>query len=149
VYLPVEIPDLSDGDLQMGGIVIGSDLRRAPTLGAPPLLRTPLPFQPTLSREFSTAETLRLFTRLRWDIDEGEPTVSVALRGDALVATREVAVLDPRDDRRERDGTIDTITVTLPATRSHKYGKTGVYELKAVAEPPCRGQAAATVEIKR
>ena len=47
------------------------------------------------------------------------------------------------------DGTIDTITVTLPATRSHKYGKTGVYELKAVAEPPCRGQAAATVEIKR
>ena len=47
------------------------------------------------------------------------------------------------------DGTIDTITVTLPTTRSHKYGKTGVYELKAVAEPPCRGQAAATVEIKR
>jgi hypothetical protein len=47
------------------------------------------------------------------------------------------------------DGTIDRITVTLPATRSHKYGKTGVYELRAVAEPPCRGEAVATVEIKR
>ena len=47
------------------------------------------------------------------------------------------------------DGTIDRITVTLPATRSHKYGRTGVYELKAVAETPCRGEATATVEIKR
>ena len=47
------------------------------------------------------------------------------------------------------DGTIDKITVTLPATRSHKYGKTGVYELRAVAETPCRGEAVATVDIKR
>jgi len=47
------------------------------------------------------------------------------------------------------DGTIDKITVTLPVTRSHKYGKTGIYELRAVAEPPCRGEAAATVDIKR
>jgi hypothetical protein len=47
------------------------------------------------------------------------------------------------------DGTVDKLTVTLPATRSHKYGKVGVYELKAVAEPPCRGEAAITAEIKR
>jgi hypothetical protein len=47
------------------------------------------------------------------------------------------------------DGTIDKLTLTLPATRSHKYGKAGVYDLKAVAEPPCRGEAALTAEIKR
>jgi len=47
------------------------------------------------------------------------------------------------------DGTIDKLTLTLPATRSHKYGKAGVYELKAIAEPPCRGEAALTAEIKR
>ena len=47
------------------------------------------------------------------------------------------------------DGTIDKLTLTLPATRSHKYGKAGVYELRAVAEPPCRGEAALTAEIKR
>ena len=47
------------------------------------------------------------------------------------------------------DGTVDKLTLTLPATRSHKYGKAGVYELKAVAEPPCRGEAALTAEIKR
>jgi len=47
------------------------------------------------------------------------------------------------------DGTIDKLTLTLPATRSHKYGKAGVYDLKAIAEPPCRGEAALTAEIKR
>jgi hypothetical protein len=45
------------------------------------------------------------------------------------------------------DGTIDKISATLPATRSHKYGKPGVYELKALAEPPCRGEAGLRVEI--
>lgn len=47
------------------------------------------------------------------------------------------------------DGTIDRISGTLPLTRSHKYGKDGVYNLKAVAEPPCRGEGALKVEIKR
>jgi len=45
------------------------------------------------------------------------------------------------------DGTIDRISGTLPLTRSHKYGNAGVYELKAVAEPPCRGEAVLKVEI--
>jgi hypothetical protein len=46
------------------------------------------------------------------------------------------------------DGTVDKLTLTLPATRSHKYGNVGTYELKAVAEAPCRGQAALKIEIK-
>ena len=47
------------------------------------------------------------------------------------------------------DGTIDKISGNLPLTRSHKYGKTGTYDLKAIAEPPCRGEAALKVEISR
>jgi hypothetical protein len=47
------------------------------------------------------------------------------------------------------DGTIDKVSGTLPLTRSHKYGTGGVYELKAVAEPPCRGEAGLRVEISR
>ena len=45
------------------------------------------------------------------------------------------------------DGTVDKLTATLPVTKSHKFGKTGIYDLKAVAEPPCRGEAALRVEI--
>ena len=47
------------------------------------------------------------------------------------------------------DGTVDKVSATLPATRSHKYGKPGVYELKGIAEPPCRGEAGLKVEISR
>ena len=47
------------------------------------------------------------------------------------------------------DGAIDRITVTLPATRAHKYAKTGTYAIKATAEPPCRGEAALKIEITR
>jgi VWFA-related protein len=120
VYLPVEVPDLSDGDIQMGGLVIGSDLRRAPTLGTPPLLQTPLPFQPTLSREFSRADALRVFTRLRWDAARGTPAISLTLRGDDVVVTKESPVTDIRDDGREREGTIDT-PVTLAGVLPGAY----------------------------
>ena len=47
------------------------------------------------------------------------------------------------------DGVVDKVSATLPATRSHKYGKAGVYDLKAAAEPPCRGEAGLKVEITR
>jgi hypothetical protein len=47
------------------------------------------------------------------------------------------------------DGTVDKVSATLPATRSHKYGRAGTYELKATAESPCRGEAALKVEISR
>ena len=47
------------------------------------------------------------------------------------------------------DGTIDKISGNLPLTRSHKYGRAGTYDLKAIAEPPCRGEAAIKLEISR
>ncbi len=69
------------------------------------------------------------------DTPNGEMLVTIAGRGECAV-TMDYG-----------DGTVDKLTVTLPATRSHKYGKAGTYELKAAAEPPCRGEAALTVEI--
>jgi hypothetical protein len=47
------------------------------------------------------------------------------------------------------DGTVDKLTGALPVTKSHKYVKTGIYDLKANGEPPCRGEAALRVEISR
>ena len=71
------------------------------------------------------------------DGPNAEMLISIAGRGECVVA------MD------YGDGTVDKLTVTLPVTRSHKYGKTGIYELTAVAEPPCRGEAALRVEISR
>lgn len=47
------------------------------------------------------------------------------------------------------DGTVEKVTGALPQTRNHKYDRMGAYDLKATAEPPCRGEAALRVEIKR
>lgn len=71
------------------------------------------------------------------DKDNAEMMVTIAGRGECTV-TMDYG-----------DGTIDKISGVLPLTRSHKYGKAGVYELKAIAEPPCRGEAGLKVEISR
>jgi hypothetical protein len=71
------------------------------------------------------------------DKDNAEMVVTITGRGECTVS------MD------YGDGTIDKISGVLPLTRSHKYGKAGVYELKAVAEPPCRGEAGLKVEISR
>ena len=47
------------------------------------------------------------------------------------------------------DGTIDKVAGVLPQTRTHRYERMGVYELKATAEPPCRGEAGLRLEIKK
>lgn len=47
------------------------------------------------------------------------------------------------------DGTVEKVTALLPQTRNHKYERMGAYDLRAVAEPPCRGEAALRLEIKR
>jgi plastocyanin len=47
------------------------------------------------------------------------------------------------------DGTVEKISGALPQTRTHRYERMGVYELKAIAEPPCRGEAGLQLEIKK
>ncbi|HVL70007.1 MAG TPA: hypothetical protein VM364_22300 [Vicinamibacterales bacterium] len=47
------------------------------------------------------------------------------------------------------DGMTEKVEGTLPAQRTHRYAKTGKYELRAVAAAPCRGEAALTLEISR
>ena len=47
------------------------------------------------------------------------------------------------------DGAIEKVSGTLPQTRNHRYERMGAYELKATAEPPCRGEAVLHLEIKK
>ena len=47
------------------------------------------------------------------------------------------------------DGTVEKVTGVLPLTQNHRYERMGVYDLKAIAEPPCRGEAGLRLEIKR
>ncbi len=71
------------------------------------------------------------------DAENAEMVVTISGRGECVVS------LD------YGDGTLEKIAGELPAKRTRKYPKAGIYELKAVAEPPCRGDAAVTLEVKR
>lgn len=71
------------------------------------------------------------------DAPNAETMITITGRGDCVV-TLELG-----------DGTVQKVSGVLPRTYSHKYGKMGTYELRAVAEPPCRGEAALRMEIKR
>ena len=47
------------------------------------------------------------------------------------------------------DGTIEKVAGPLPQTRTHRYERLGSFELKATTAPPCRGEAALQLEIKK
>jgi len=46
------------------------------------------------------------------------------------------------------DGATQTITGELPAKITHTYEKSGTYDLRATAAPPCRGDVQLKVEIR-
>ena len=47
------------------------------------------------------------------------------------------------------DGGVDRVEGPLPARRVHRYLKGGTYEVRAVANEPCRGEAALKLEVSR
>ncbi|HXG55577.1 MAG TPA: hypothetical protein VNJ03_09395 [Vicinamibacterales bacterium] len=47
------------------------------------------------------------------------------------------------------DGTTVRVRGMLPATRSHIYANSGIYELRATTASPCRGDARLKVDIAR
>lgn len=47
------------------------------------------------------------------------------------------------------DGAVDRVEGPLPARRAHRYAKGGTYEVRAVANEPCRGEAVLKLEVSR
>lgn len=71
------------------------------------------------------------------DAPNAEMLVTIAGRGECVVTVD------------FGDGSVEKVSGPLPQTKSHKYQRMGSYDLRAVAEAPCRGEAALTLEIKR
>ena len=64
VYLDVDVPDFSSESPALGGVMIGhADGARIFNMESP-LIKGMVPFEPTLDREFSTSDSLRVFTQL-------------------------------------------------------------------------------------
>lgn len=77
VRLDIDVPDFSDGDLSISGIVLSSTQRiRTPTLKPDPLLADDLPGPPTAARSFAPGDDVTVFAEV---YDNATPRQSVDL----------------------------------------------------------------------
>jgi hypothetical protein len=101
VYLDVDVPDFSAESTAVGGVMIGhSDGARIFNMESP-LIKGMVPFEPTLDREFSTTDSLRVFTKLGGaTLTSCRPAVTIGKPDGADVRSVDV---------QQKAGAIDTI----------------------------------------
>jgi VWFA-related protein len=90
VQLLIDVPNVSNSKLQVGGVVLGvvGPTGRATT--EPDNLKSLVPFQPTTTRTFAATETLQVFAPLFWTSkDRAAHAVVSVRRGPDVVAHQE------------------------------------------------------------
>lgn len=136
--VPIDVPKVSDGKLQMSGVAIGFDgpAREGAMNGS--LIAQLLPFQPTTTREFRSSDTLKLFARLFWK-GKDQPAVTVTIDGPGAPVTVTPPVAVQAADRGRQEAVLDT---TLPL----KNLTPGRYHLAIDARLP-NGQTAGRIVL--
>jgi VWFA-related protein len=115
VQMPIDVPKPSDGKLQMGGVALGVAGGSAePAFGS--VIHALVPFQPTTGRTFSSADTLRVFTRVFWASKMATALVSLDVAGEAT-ARQDLTVNGARGANGAYEGTVDT-TLSLRGFRA-------------------------------
>jgi hypothetical protein len=89
VHLPVDLPDLEDDELALGGIVVGAAAASTKARTASPEFQALLPFPPAIAREFAAADTLAVFIRVFPPSNAGaqlQTALTIARGGNVLQA---------------------------------------------------------------
>lgn len=116
-HLAIEPPDFEDKKLQLSGLVIGSSGASGAASDAAMGLNSLggiVPFQPTLSRTFARAETLRVFARVTWGGDAEGAVVRVSLEGRDRLPVRELTIPGRAVSSGRRAGELDTTLSLAP-----------------------------------
>ena len=135
----LDVPKPSDSKLQMSGVAIGLDGPKREAVMNGQLIASLLPFQPTTTRVFAAADTVRAFARLFWK-GKDQPTLTITTVGGATPAaktTQAIRVQAAEGGRME--GVVDT---TIPL----KDLLPGRYHLAIDAKLP-NGQAVSRVVL--
>lgn len=82
-HIALAVPNFSDEDVQLGGVIIGTDRDVVDAIIGLDRLNGVTPVQPTTRRTFSADETLRVFTRASWGTAAPEVVFEVGLVGQA------------------------------------------------------------------
>ncbi|MEX2271133.1 MAG: VWA domain-containing protein [Vicinamibacterales bacterium] len=102
VQLPIEAPKRDESRLQMTGIAIGLEGSGEPALGGD-VIRALVPFQPTTTRAFAAADTLRIFTRLFWESNAShQADLTFGVRGPSAIPSRTLPLSAIADGNRRQ-----------------------------------------------
>ena len=127
MQLPIDVPNVTNAKLAMGGVILGLS-------GAPEVLtvgmdhiRSLVPFQPLTTRTFTLADTVRVFAPVFWG-SKDPVDVTVAVNGARPVPPQHVTLTGTPSVGGRRQANVD---VTLP--------------LKDLAPGPCTIEVTAVV----
>jgi VWFA-related protein len=118
IQVLLDVPKLAGSHLQMTGIVVGfgDDAAREPSMNAS-LIGRLVPFQPTTSRVFSAADTLRIYDHVFWGAKDGAASVTLTVSGAAATPPITTTLLASQTVNGRSEGTLDATVplVSLPA----------------------------------
>jgi hypothetical protein len=148
VYLDLEVPDFSDGDLTMSGVLLSSAAAfDPPTYKPDPLLADTLPGPPTTSRTFASGDTVGVFCEICDNGRNRSAPVEITFTVDAADGRR----LFARSETRQAGEAAATRGVlkfrtgfTVPSVPGGDYlvviaaGRPGASEQTAVRKVPFR-----------
>ena len=110
IQLPLDVPNPSHGKLQVGGIVLGVAADRSEAAGFA-RLHGLVPFQPTTSRTFTPADTIRVFAPLFWSTKDPTVDVRVETTGARPGASQQTTLTGALGPSGQLEAKVD---VTLP-----------------------------------
>jgi|SRR5579864_1554022 len=90
VQLSLDVPNASNGKLQIASVVLGVVDGRGRSAGESDSLKTLVPFQPTVARRFATTDTIQVFAPLFWSAKEAGAHAIVSIRrGHDVIASHD------------------------------------------------------------
>jgi VWFA-related protein len=113
IQLPIEMPKESKG-LTMGGIAVGFAGPPREAAMAPDAFAGLIPFQPTTTRVFASADVLRLFGHIYWKDKGAKPVSTLSLTGPAGTVNSTPALSEMKSAGDEQDA---VIAAMLPMQR--------------------------------
>jgi VWFA-related protein len=118
VQISVDVPKPSDDRLQMSGIALAVAGAALPAMNAD-LITSIVPFQPTTSRTFSSADELRVFCRIFWGSTDANAAATLAIKS-VPASLQQVALAVSPSAPHHYEGVLDAI-VPLKALAPGDY----------------------------
>jgi VWFA-related protein len=144
IHLPLDVPGTGDDALHWSGLVLGLAGATREAAVRRSTISALVPFQPTTTRTFTPADTLRVFGHAFWKSDDTAVEVTVAIVGGPGAAPRALRLAGTRDRSGREQATLDT-TVPLADLRPGAYTLEVTAHLGSSRTPPARREVAFTI----